>query len=84
MAPEMVRCWSNFEHPGSTKKGYGKEIDIWGVGVIAYILMSGEFPFSLDDSESEDIVMQRILNYEMQIPFDWSYVGEFQSFLSLR
>lgn len=34
MAPEVVR-----------REGYGKAVDMWGVGVMMYIMLSGTLPF---------------------------------------
>jgi len=31
--------------------GYGPEVDMWAVGVLIYILLSGRLPFSGDDDE---------------------------------
>jgi len=44
-----------YHAPEALKKdseGYGKEIDIWSVGCVAYIMMSGVAPF-LDSSDEE-------------------------------
>ncbi len=41
-APEMV-----------LQQGYGKSIDLWALGVLAYELKSGETPFKLQDVVSK-------------------------------
>ena len=45
----------------SSKEGpdgdsYGKAVDMWSLGVILYILLSGTFPFN-DDSEVRSTVL---------------------------
>lgn len=37
MAPEVIK--------GSSGSGYGEECDMWSVGVLAYLLLSGTMPF---------------------------------------
>ena len=49
MAPEMA-CLP-FNHGGSKEKfpGYHKEIDIWGVGIMLYLMIIGRQPFWSED-----------------------------------
>ena len=49
------------------KKGYGIEVDMWSIGVIFYILLSGCPPF---DSEDNTILFQKIMkaDYEFISP----------------
>ena len=54
MAPELVN--------GS----YTEKCDVWSCGVILYVLLSGEPPFS---GNSVDEVMQEILKNEIKFPF---------------
>jgi len=58
LAPEMVRM-SPWLKPRTKKQGYGKEVDIWAIGVIAYAIMSGEFPF-VDEAPMQ--LLQSIVN----------------------
>jgi serine/threonine protein kinase len=47
MAPEIVRLRS----PVRGMPGYGKAVDIWAMGLILYILLSGYHPFQLEDED---------------------------------
>jgi len=42
VAPEVIRC-----------KGYDEKCDVWGIGVIAYLLLSGETPFGGDCADDD-------------------------------
>jgi len=52
MAPETIAV-------RDTRKPYGKPADLWSVGVIAYILLSGKYPFSGDETEDVFDIVQR-------------------------
>ena len=43
------------------KRGYTEKTDIWSVGVIAFILLSNEYPFLKDMEELEDEVKREKL-----------------------
>jgi|SRR5277367_1305471 serine/threonine protein kinase len=58
LAPEVVKM-SPFLKSRTKKQGYGKEVDIWAIGVIAYSIMSGEFPF-VDERPMQ--LLQSIVN----------------------
>eukprot|EP00897_Mesotaenium_endlicherianum_P009323 jgi/Mesen1/8419/ME000472S07780 len=51
MAPEVVRLWRRRAGP---KVGYGPEVDIFGAGVIMFILLVGEHPFPPPPHERSD------------------------------
>lgn len=44
------------------ERGYGKEIDIWAIGVISFALMSGELPFSESDEDEDSKIMRQIVS----------------------
>jgi len=44
MAPELVAL-------RDVEGGYGKSVDIWALGVVLYILLSGIHPFQIEDEE---------------------------------
>lgn len=56
------------------QKPYGKEVDIWSIGVIAYILLCGYPPF-YDENDSE--LFRQILKaeYEFDSPY-WDEISE--------
>eukprot|EP01088_Endostelium_zonatum_P016445 TRINITY_DN4445_c0_g2_i1.p1 TRINITY_DN4445_c0_g2~~TRINITY_DN4445_c0_g2_i1.p1 ORF type:complete len:364 (-),score=97.35 TRINITY_DN4445_c0_g2_i1:49-1140(-) len=63
VAPEVVACLD------SSKAFYGIEIDMWGIGVITFILLCGYPPFySEDDDEVFDLIAEG--NFEFA-PSHW-------------
>lgn len=44
LAPEVLRS-----------KGYNRSLDMWSVGVIIYVSLSGTFPFNEDEDVKEQI-----------------------------
>ena len=65
LAPEMIKAAAG-KNGG---KPYGKEIDLWAVGCLAYILLSGYPPFYMDDNDHNNKTLYKnILNgrYDMQ------------------
>lgn len=67
LAPEIVQNISN-KHK---EKGYGKEVDIWAIGVISYALMSGELPFSESDSEEDRKIIRHIVHDGVHLGAAW-------------
>jgi len=59
VAPEVVECLER------TDCYYGKEIDMWGIGVITYILLCGYPPFYAED---DDAVFDQILAGKFDFP----------------
>jgi len=69
LAPEMVQlCTAK----GHSDKGYGKEIDIWAIGVISYVLMSAELPFSESDDDDDWTVMRQIASGGVTFSSRWT------------
>lgn len=60
VAPEMM--WG---------KGYGPEIDVWGVGVIMYIMLCGRPPFH---GKTDEDVLSEVMCGE--IDYDCSHISE--------
>jgi serine/threonine protein kinase len=58
----------------SITEGYGRPVDIWAMGVILYILLSGIHPFQIAD---EDLMLDNIQNAK------WDWVGPNWSKISM-
>lgn len=64
-APEVLRR----RHTVAGRGRYGKPADMWSLGVILYILLSGQPPFNPDDFDEDDDRSQ----YNIEFPTDpWS------------
>ncbi|EAL67160.1 hypothetical protein DDB_G0280717 [Dictyostelium discoideum AX4] len=61
MSPEVIN-----------KRGYGKTIDWWALGIIIFELLSGETPFVGDN---QNMIFEKITNYTNEINFP-SYFSE--------
>jgi calcium/calmodulin-dependent protein kinase I len=53
VAPEILA-----HHP------YDKKVDMWSIGIIAYLMLTGKFPF--DDLKEQEIVRQILFK-----PINW-------------
>ena len=49
------------------RKPYNKEIDIWSIGVILYLILSGDLPFD-DEEDDEQKIAKAIVFNEVEFP----------------
>jgi serine/threonine protein kinase len=82
LAPEMIRALPKARLPGF--HGYGKEIDIWAIGVIAFVVISGRFPFSGNDEVKDNEILKRILHRCVSFNTNWKSKSGFGMFLWLE
>jgi serine/threonine protein kinase len=68
LAPEMVNMFPR----NHLERGYGKEIDIWAIGVISFALMSGELPFSESDHDEDLKIMRHIVSCGVAFGSTWA------------
>ncbi|KDR23816.1 serine/threonine-protein kinase AtPK2/AtPK19-like isoform X2 [Zootermopsis nevadensis] len=64
MAPEMVQ-----------RKGYSVEVDWWSMGIIAYEMMAGYRPFTIESKEIVTTLYHKIIHDPPEFPSYFSYRG---------
>ncbi|KAJ3980479.1 kinase-like domain-containing protein, partial [Lentinula detonsa] len=64
MAPEIFK-----------KTGHGKPVDVWAIGVITYLLLSGNSPFAREDSDVEEKAITSG-EYKFEPLADWAHVSK--------
>lgn len=77
MAPEIIRGMKICTIPEANKPvgmSYGLEVDMWAVGVIAFVMMGGYVPFD-GDNDSEVFASILGLKFYFQSP-EWDHVGQ--------
>lgn len=70
-APEVINTFRNKEVGELDKAGYGKQADLWSLGVILYIMLSGVPPFEDDDLYDQILDGQ----YEFDV-HEWKSVSD--------
>jgi len=59
-----------------TGQGYGEETDIWSIGCLAFILLSGDYPFLKEMGDLlDDKKMARLRNAEFTYGYAWQLRG---------
>ena len=68
MAPEVINCCHD------KRCGYDKRCDLWSIGVIAYRLLSGQFPFFETDSKDMD---ENIFSFDYDFAgAEWTHISQ--------
>ena len=49
--------------------GYGTSVDWWGLGVVAFVLLTGRQPFTFPKSDDPMVVMRRIVDDEFVVKY---------------
>ncbi|KAI8054618.1 kinase-like domain-containing protein [Syncephalis plumigaleata] len=59
-----------------TEEGYGKEVDMWSIGVILYILLSATVPYCAEKEGPEELLIHILTEDLVFIEEDWIGVSE--------
>lgn len=62
MAPELHR-----------QEKYDERVDVWSLGCIAYIMMSGAPPFAGNDSDMHEVIESHQVSFEREV---WGHISE--------
>ena len=73
LAPELIEC------DRGTRNGYDKAVDMWGVGLLAYIMLFGFNPFARDNQRATH---NCILRCEWTFPADYNVSSRGKDFIS--
>jgi cGMP-dependent protein kinase 2 len=74
VAPEVVLA-----------RGYATAVDWWGLGVLTYVLLSGQQPFNTTTNGSHDdalTVMKRIVDQKWNVTYPWYMSAEAEDLIS--
>jgi len=51
-----------------SKMPYNKEIDVWSIGILLYVMLSRKLPFDDEEKHDDDVISKKIIFTDQQYP----------------
>ncbi|RKP06695.1 kinase-like domain-containing protein [Thamnocephalis sphaerospora] len=78
LAPEVIVGTMKGDHKKDDKlqtHGYGREADLWSIGVVIYVMLSGTMAFGCSGDEIRDTI-SRVLHHSVEFPREeWNRIS---------
>lgn len=72
IAPEVIAC-----------ETYSEAVDMWAIGVITFVLLTGCYPFFIEEGKHNSELFQKILNVNFSFPHDVELSDDAKHFIKV-